>query len=476
MTMVKGVVYLVLAVTLMASAVYWRGQGGQPTPSEIVGGIERKLADEISSFINETNALESATSQSNPWPEVKNAFFLSDSSGVIQWSTSQYFPDFQNLTIDSLTYFKSGTNHYLVLRRTFKNYFLTGYLPLQRGFSIQNQYLSTELNHSIIPYPGVTLDVGGEIFPVQYKGKIMFPISINASALVNKPTLLSWGLLVSGLVLAFMALRIFIIPLIRVNQRLLAVGFITVAIVVIRMVMVYGHFPGVSTGWTVFDPRIFASSTFNDSIGNLLLNTIGLGAIAFFVYWIFKDQQLLNWRRKSLFAKAVGVTMLLILCFVAQVLPFLYLETIYHNSSLTPDVSQQLYFDSTRLCALFCIILSGVTGLLFLFIFLRLSIRITRTNFNLFLVCLAIALVASLLYHLLTDRHYEVPIALTVLNLLVLTFSAISRKWKFVLTGSFSIIFFELIILGTQTALAIQWLSVEREREAMVKFGNTFSN
>lgn len=473
--MVRLLLLFLIAALLLLLSLYWHRNNYSQEPAKIVSQVEEKLAAALANLNSEVQIISESISRNEDWPIVKNAFFLSDSVGIIQWNSNQYFPEPTFFSSDTLLYQRSGTGHYVVVQRSFSdNRYLTGFLLLQNGYSIQNQYLFTSVNQNIFPESGVTLNLSGNVFPIQYLGRDLLAVSINQTALEKEIDWKSWGALVLGVLSLVIFLWQLIGYLAALRKRWLAPFAIFFILLAIRLLMVHGQFPGTSATYPIFNPEFFASSSFNDSIGNFLLNTMALLAVAWLTFVLTKNTTLVSWRAKERGIKVLTVSVLLLLCFGSQLLPFLYLETIYHNSAIIPDISEQLYFDEVRWCAVGCILLSCFAGVYFFFTFFRLALRIGQSSAFVYLTGLAIASVLFFGYHLMTDRHYEVPALLTIINLVALFYSSASRRLKYIFTSTTSLILFELVVFSSQSALAIRMLSEEREHEAMIKFGSTF--
>ena len=472
--MMRWILLLIAALFFLGSAVYWRNQSSGTSTDLVIANIERNVVDEIIQLNVELQQIALAERNETDWPNLKNIFALSDSTHILKWNSNQFMPNPNGFEIDSVKYIKNGNSYWLIKSISLQNKRrVTGYLSLQTGFGIQNQFLTTSLNQNIFPARGVSCDVSGEVFPIKFNGDPIFFVSVNHASLVNLPDAASWILLMTGVVCC----GILIVLLIRKsgkNNPFLILAFTLVTLLSIRWIMVYGNFPGTNTGWIVFDPKLFASSTFNDSIGNLLLNTIALLLFSVAAFYLLKPDSIKPLRGSPSLVRIAVSTFLLLLCFVSQLLPFLYLETLYHNSGINPDVAQQIIFDTGKTLAALCIFLSTVAGIIFLISFYRIIFRVPQASSSSFLIALTAAAILFSLYHLLTDRNYEIPILLTVINVSAWWLFAVNSKIRFFRATLFTLFLFEIFIFSLQTAFTIRTLSIERERSAMIKFGNTF--
>jgi signal transduction histidine kinase len=474
--MTRLTILFILAVALLGASVYWQNNPQFPSRQSIVEKIESNLSREINSFRLELNRLASSPDSATVWSQVHHSFFLYDSTGVVRWNTSRYFPDPRNFDNDSIEYYKNGSSHYLVAQRVLsEKKGIVGFITLQEGFSIQNQYLRVRLNPGV--FPGSNVEFESASFPsdIHFEDRKLFSVSIGLDALDDEPVnIKAWLAFVISLLILMWITGLLIRKLEMMNRRWVAVIVVFLLLLGLRFIMVYGNFPYPSREIPIFNPREFASSTFNNSIGNLLFNTFSLFLVSVLTFYFYRKPSFSFWSDKSEYLKFIAGAIFFLLFFGSQLLPFLYLETLYHNSIITPDISQQLSFDLVRLCAVACIVLSSFTGVLFSISFFKLSTRVYVRRERAYIYSALFAALVFLLYHYATDRNYEIPLILTLVNITVLIFGSLNRGLKIRLAGNSTLILLQLIIYSSQAALAIRWLSVEREHEAMLKFGNTF--
>jgi two-component system, NtrC family, nitrogen regulation sensor histidine kinase NtrY len=469
-------IFFVWAALMLAISVYLRFQFVPYDDSEVVSAIESNIQTELLQLQREAIAVSKSIEGGKEWPKTNFAFFLHDSTGVIKWSDHHYYPEPIISVSDSVVYVRSGSSHFLSkqIRIGLKQY-LTGYVPLQTSFPIQNQFLSSVQNSNIFSLPGVSLSLSGNVYPVVYNGRNQFLISINPQLSKHKPfEILSWVSFSIGVIFLFWASYRLINKLLINRHELISAFLILFFLLGLRLFMVYGKFPGSGIWLDIFNPTLFASSSFNDSIGNLFFNTVALLLVSISFFYFLRGSRFISWRRRADFFKVLVAALFLVFCFASQLLPFLYFETLYHNSSINPDFSVQLFFDSVGLLALGCIILSTAAGGFLLVTFFRTCIRITHSNWKLFFSGLIIALIIVAGYHFATKRDYEVPIILATINLLVLFFTTTVKSFKFISSQSLALVLFLLVIFSLQAAISIRYLSRDRQKEAMIKFGNSF--
>ena len=477
MTVFRPLTYLLLAVPLLAISIYLRSRSETQEPDRIIAKIEQNIERELTRLDRDARLIKKFILENQEWPVVPGLFYLHDSLGIVKkWNTHVFLPEPSVLLTDSIVYQQSGQGYYLLKQYVLPGEeYLTGYIRLQSGYPIQNKYLSSSLNKSVFPAKGISFDLSKNVHTVKLRGKNLFSLSINTSVAVSRPWEV-WSWILFSLGMLFLSLFTWKTVRSMTDKRKYWLAAISVFLFFygVRLLMVYGNFPGTNTDDLIFDPKQFASSTFNDSIGNLLINSIAFFITSIAAYSLLRQATFINWRNRTIAIKTAAVTFFIIVCYSWQVLPFLYIETIYDNSAISPDISSQLYFDDVRWCALLCVILSSLTGFYYFFTFFRCAIRISLSNGFIFGTALFLGTIAFFLFHVFNGTDFEVPIAFTFIHLIILFFSSVTRKLKFISSRIFSLILLALIIFSLQTSLAIRMMSMERQQKSMFKFGNSF--
>jgi two-component system nitrogen regulation sensor histidine kinase NtrY len=469
------ITYLVVAFALLAFSVYWRVQERAPDTAAIVKQIEHQIERESNALKRDAEAIRGAIANSSEWPSSKYVFILYDSGEIIQWNSHVAVPDTRDLSQDALRLVSNGGSQFLAMsfdlgagRR------LNGYILLQERYPIQNQYLSAGLNPDIFPVEEIVIHQGDLGNPIQIAGINLFRVSFNTAGKAFQWPWLGWLTLILGSVLLLWATW----KIVRVwrDQRHygLATLFVFLVFLFLRMLMVYGGYPGSTKTTLLFDPTQFASSTFNDSIGNFFLNSVAFCAVGWVAYILLGRTKFKTWQQQSQLIKLLGATCFMILAFAFHLLPLLYLETIFHNSTITVDISQQLYADPVRLLAFGCVVLSNLIAFYFFYTFYRSAIGIIQRHLVLFLIALGLAALGVFVYHVYTERSYEIPIIITTIHVLILFVSSSSHPFRVLVNKKFSLLLLALVMFSAQAALSLRLMSQERQQKAMLRYGNSF--
>lgn len=471
------IAYFLTAASLLAFSVYWRGQERLPNTEAIVNQIEQNVERESGQLKRDADAIWIAIRNSRDWPSSKYVFLLYDSSGVIQWNSNMAVPDTRDLSLDTLSLVNNGGSQFLAMSfgEAASGRHLNGYILLQERYAIQNQYLSTTLNPDIFPVDEISINQNDLSSAVQIAGINLFSVSFSpTTGKTYQWPWLGWLSLSLGSILLLWATWKLVKTWRDQRHYWLASVFVILIFLLLRILMVYGGYPGSTKTTRIFDPTQFASSTFNDSIGNFFLNSLAFCVVGWATYRLISHLNFKTWNQKNQIVKLTGATIFLILAFTFHLLPFLYLETIFHNSGVTVDISQQLYADPVRLLAFGCVVLSNLIGFYFFYAFYRSAIGVIQRNLLLFTSAFGLATLGIFIYHVYTERSYEIPLIITSIHVLILFISSSTQRFRVLANKKFSLVLLALVMFSAQTAFTIRLLSQERQQRAMLRYGNSF--
>src|SRR5258705_1343323 len=165
---------------------------------------------------------------------------------------------------------------------------LVGVLPLRIGYEIVNRYLTTTWNKEIFPAQGIKIfqatDSAGLAVCSANHGcpfKVQAPRDV---FLENSSSL--W--LASLAIVVALAGIFFVVRDLHRHQRYLG-AFITLfgSLAAIRIAMVQFLFPGRWLYSEFFDPKFFASSSFNASMGDFFLNALIVAVACSYLFLIY---------------------------------------------------------------------------------------------------------------------------------------------------------------------------------------------
>ena len=143
----------------------------------------------------------------------------------------------------------------------------------------------------------------------------------------------------------------------------------------------------------------------------LFLNTVSL-AIPL-AYLFYNYHRLSITKRIILLAKGRGylvTSILLLLCFFTILFSYLFYETIFHNSSISLDITQSLSLDWIRIFSFLSIILGCITSFMLVHVLVQMATSTAVKGRFQFAACIIIAAIMFYLLSLLLDRNYQIPL------------------------------------------------------------------
>lgn len=438
--------------------------------------IEEQLHT-LAEDINREARLILTDGDSVKWSSFNNSFFLLDSTAVLAWSNNEFYPDLRS-RVDSTGIFqltRSNSGDFLFTSWPATNSrILVSMIPLVRKYPISNRYLSTEWNDNIFDgLRGVIFDSSGkEGSPIQLRGQTSFRFQVEEMSLERG---------ISSFILATLSLVLFIAGVYLLTRKLSetrkhewAFLVLASAFVLVRIIMISFDYP---SGWrpsSVFDPQYFASSSYNSSVGDLFLNSIGILILCGYVFFTYHHWQVVKrlLQLSGWFRFLVGVVFITI-AFFSFLYPFLFVETIYHNSTILLDITETIHFDWLRTLSW----LSVLAGAISAFFFVHVLINLTRSilpTFLLFLIGLMIATTFFTAYFIIADRDYAITLPIAVIFFSILFLTDLTSSLRKLDPITFIYFFIFIAALGIQHGLSIKQFEEEKRAESQIKFASNY--
>ncbi|GIV37937.1 MAG: hypothetical protein KatS3mg032_2316 [Cyclobacteriaceae bacterium] len=286
--------------------------------------------------------------------------FLIQDERIVWWSDNKVWPGFQADT--SWTYVRLPSGHFLQKKISAShNIQALVLVALEWRFRIQNNYLRAKSNPNIFRnYRAVVSDGAPGDQPVKLRGRTAFFVRmvpgythVRAAAAV-----------LAGVSAIMMILMLWAnwIKSARLSPFYTFSCWVA-GLVLLRWIMIVVRFPARFMDTALFDPKYFASSWFNPSLGDLFLNMAALCAVcAMWFRWFgrFKPLWVLH-RNKNLMAGLFSATAV----YFGWLFPFVVVQTLYNNSSVALGITESLAFDYLRITAFSVLVLSWICSFLF---------------------------------------------------------------------------------------------------------------
>lgn len=468
------IISLLFLVAGIVSHNYFKNQFDEKGLAiEINNGLHRTLANlEI-----EANEILKKPQTIN-WASIEGSYFLWNKDKIVNWSKNTFVPD-AGLVKENFEskYLKNQRGDFIIRKWSIdSNRFLIGVLPLVEQFKVVNKYLHPQWNESIFPVSGIQImDVSGvRGTPVCDKNKkCLFKIALSDQIEKYPTDRLSIFLICIGLVLLCISL---VLLLVRIHQRqnydiVFLLGLLSLAI--IRVAMVLFKFPQQWGSLDRFDPQVFASSSFNVSLGDFMLNALVIGgacAYAFVFYSRFKVFKILINASEGL--KIMAGILLMAAAFFSFLYPFLFFEIIFHNSSIVVDITQQLSFDLNRFWAYFAIIIGTISSFFFCHVFIRIVSDLLKKSRIQFAIVLLGSVTVFLIYCWIDNHNYLITIVVGSIYFSILYLGLLSKAFSKIGFSTFLYLLVAVAAYAVQGALSVKNFSKEATIAAQFRFGN----
>ncbi len=461
-----------LSLTTGLSLLYYYQQ---PVDSaQLTEVTNEKVAKTLEQLEQEANAFVQTDSVCNFDPERDFPFFIYENKTLVCWTDNSIIPPLSLLSDKkSVQLVKIARGNFLLYQQPIgSNRQLMSLVVLTRDFPIQNDFLSNVWNEKILPGAKVNIlePFSSLGLPVSYKGTVLFRLSFVQSDVSSNASGNLWA--VSFIFLAIVSL---VLTLMSWCYKTKSFGLASVmsilALIVVRVSLLATSFPRSFSNSEIFSAQLFASSTLNPSLGDLLLNVIVILCIAIIIfrYWqkvgvTFKFKELTPLR-------------LLLLVLTAFLLlsiwhyPVQTLQTITHNSSIELAITSSLDASLIRILSLVAILLTWTTAFLLNHVFINFITTIGGKHAH------RILLAGTFIFGLINyweDQPYIATVCVAWSVILIMQYARFSGSLVRVQYKTFGYFFVVLFGLALNVAVRIYFLDKEQQAENQVRFAESY--
>lgn len=440
----QAIILLLLSAVALAAGWAVRSQFTEQYPEWLVSEIEVNLARTYQEIDREAEQLMSDSSGAS-WDNAKFFFIRTAGPGIRMWTRNQFIPDASAWNgPDALNFFSSQRGDFLVKKWSSRDGFLVNILTLRDKYPITNAFLSSTLNADL--FPSRELDVvnatGSIGRIIRLDGKDLFRIAEGPREI--RDSRWSMVLLTAGVLLLAAALYHGRKVMERWTSPDITLLSLIAALYGIRLGMVRMGIPATYFHTDIFDPRVFASSEINASMGDLFLN--GLSVLVLVLYlvrhysglrsvrWILHQHTTLRW---------FSGVLCLLFALLGILLSYNFIEVIYHNSSQSLDITQSLSFSWVRITAFLSVLMGTASAFLFMHVMLSLARHFLADRMLSFLLALAVAGLLFVVQFKLTGNDNWIPLTVGLAMLMLVYAFGFDR-----LEFTFSFKFFLYLILS----------------------------
>ncbi len=410
------------------------------------------------------------------WSQLDGTHFLVDSLRIVAWSKNDFLPDARMLRDSfSVRLMQISAGDFLLKKTTLSDLqYLISVLPLYKKYPIANKYLSPHWNQAVFQnFSGriVTSDFStGE--NIKVGDKTLFKILLSESPSGNNARAL---ISASIAVILFMVSIGMILKRLHDKKRFQLVFIISALVFVgIRVLMIRFEFPARWAASSIFSPQEFASSSYNASLGDLFLNSLGvlfLCVYAFFTYsqWevvkrLLATKTWVRWSWCSIFILAAIFSFLY---------PFLFIETIFHNSRISLDITQSISFNWLRVISLGSVVIGTISSFCFTHVFIQLSKSLSSRALP-YVIALLLACILFITYFTIESRDYWISLTIIIPYVILLYRSKLSSSLARVSYLTFLYFFLAVSAYGIQSALSVKRFVEEERVESQFRFASGY--
>lgn len=393
-------------------------------------------------------------------------YYIFHKGGLVYWSDFTFVPGYNNISgsydFRFLT-LKRGQfiSHKITVDKDQTTFEIYSLLPIINQVKIDNSYLESGFNKDIFSNTSITIkefsspgDADIQTFDGKYLFSIDFLRGFQFSPMEQK-------ILVFGLIIASLVVFIYYVvsqtnQLIRRNRAFTGIFLLSASLVLIRGAMLYWDFPYSMTESGIFDSKYFASSIFNPSLGDLLLNNIVLFVIIFILatnYDRFAFKELL--RPFNNLSRVAVAIFLIVLSYAALYFEFYIIRTLYYHSQWSLDITNSLSFSPFKIISYFIFFLNAILYFLITHGIFKLLFRIIHNKTSLFIYALSVGTLLFLTIGHLAEFHYGVVVAVNFLYFTLLYIFQFPSSLKGVSYNTFLYFFISALASAVVGAFAI---------------------
>lgn len=457
---------------LMAGGLFSAFRANQPISSQrIADHVQENLVRVIDGLNREARKQIERIRQGQPLAVSETQFLVVDSEKILEWSNGHFIPSYYIISsVRDIKYVRLSSGDFIIRRMPVDSTrSLVTIIPLHIQYRISNDYVKPYWHPQIFDDRNVAILLPEleEGHPIKVNDKIIF--RVKAVRQLNPHTH------TQGYTLAFFGLALLVMVILvggwvkTVARTKPVMAFVLLAgsLVALRTVMIGLQFPAQFDTLWLFDAKDFASSQWNPSLGDMLLNGIVIFVLCVYV---FK-----HYTRFCFLSRAnARVIMLLsvIAIFYGMLYPAVVTQTIYNNSEITLGISQSLDFNVLRIAAFVLLTISCISA----FLFIHVALKLLTRNENVGQISISI-LAGCLIFIVLSElsrQPYVVPAIVTVFYLVsVVSFKVYNTLGRFQY-ATFVYIFLAVICFAFTGAHVIGYLENQQKAKNQQRFAENF--
>jgi two-component system nitrogen regulation sensor histidine kinase NtrY len=373
----RQVLLLLLLVVCSVGGIFTHYKASQPVSAgSIAEDINNNLQLHLEGVDDEATEALSSWKRGEGLSNSGTSFLILNGNEIIAWNDNHLIPSVESMLDDfQVKFVKYGAGEILLKRwKIDEEQVLVAIIPLHIQYKIANDYLTPYWNTNVFSNHHVSLldPLSSQGYPIQIDQEIVFQV-LPIAGLSQRVGL--WNLLAVifftasiGALLYLLFLRI---KSIAINYP--AVGFLglVASLTILRTGMIMLEFPVRYIDSDLFDPKFFASSEFNPSMGDLILNSVVLLVVCIYLFRNYYRFGILRYSLSNPVVSWLVSVVCVVFVLFGMLYPFVVIQTIYNNSAISLSIAESIQFDVLRIVALASVLLSWISAFLFMHVFVR---------------------------------------------------------------------------------------------------------
>lgn len=460
---------ILLFITAGIVSAFWANQA--VSSEDKARNIQENLNSVLTGISKQADDQLKRISQGKPIAASDVQFLLIDNERILQWSNNHFIPSFYVLSGSyDLKYVRLNSGDFIVKRLAIDSVrSLLAVIPLHIQYRISNDYLKPYWHPQIFDNANILI-----LLPELEQG---YPVSINNQVVFKVLVLEEVGENANARTLAIVFLAVAIVLIIVLISGWIKniagakpfAGFIALAmsLVVLRASMIYLQFPARFGNLLLFDPKDFASSQLNPSLGDMLLNAV---VIFFLCFYLFR-----NYKRFDFLSKPGNwvITIISVVCiFYAILYPTIVTQTLYNNSGISLSITQSLHFSLIRIAGFTVLIISWISAFLFVHVCLKLltaNESIRQISISILTGCLIFIGINEL-----TGQLYSISAITAVIYLVSIVSFTVYNSLERFQYATFVYFFIAVVCFAFAGARTIGYFENHRKAENQQRFAENF--
>jgi two-component system, NtrC family, nitrogen regulation sensor histidine kinase NtrY len=475
----KRGIFLSAVFTLCAAGgMYTSYQAAQPvSPAFLAEQISRQLAVVLTAIEGEAERNKVSWNASSQLIHSTVTFLVIKNGELVAWSDNHFIPPLRSISENfKVRFLKFGAGEFLAKQwQIDQNTVLVSVIPLHVQYKISNDYIAPYWNKEIFHNHEVVVlePEAPQGYVIEGDNAVAFRIFPIASVRTRTTFLNNASMALYSLasVLLVMLLYPYFSLLVKRNP---AIGFVilTVSLLGARLLMIVLEFPAQFTDSPIFDPKYFASSEFNPSLGDLILNAIAVFVLCLYLLRHYTHFNVFQYRYKSKWAAWAMLIVAVLAVLFGMLYCFVVTQTIYNNSTLSFSISQTLEFDALRFLAFLTLVLTWISAFMFMHVFTRLLAA--GKNLKQQLASAGVAVMLFVLINMASGQLFLSSLWVGLAYLAVVWVFKLYKSLSRFQFSTFAYFFVVVFFLSVNGVLATQHFELQRSIKEQFTFADNF--